>query len=118
MRILLSFALSATLIVRACNRRRPTKRAARAVSDETPATLAGRNARARPHRRCRPRRKLHKKCLDCHGTGVYAPDRRKITSLKALRKDVKRWGTYYAPALSEQEVEDITVWLNAMFYKF
>jgi len=61
---------------------------------------------------------LHKKCLDCHGTGVYAPDKRKITSLKALRKDVKRWGTYYAPALNDQDVEDITSWLNANFYKF
>lgn len=35
--------------------------------------------------------KLHAKCLDCHGTGLYAPDKRKIVSLKALRKDVKRW---------------------------
>lgn len=61
---------------------------------------------------------LHKKCLDCHGTGGYAPDKRKITSLKALRKDVKRWGTYYAPALNDQEVEDITAWLNVNFYKF
>ena len=39
-------------------------------------------------------------------------------SLKALRKDVKRWGTYYAPALTDQEVEDITTWLNEKFYKF
>ena len=62
--------------------------------------------------------KLHAKCLDCHGTGLYAPDKRKITSLKALRKDVKRWGTYYAPALNDQEVEDITAWLNERFYKF
>ena len=61
---------------------------------------------------------LHRKCLDCHGTGVYAPDKRKITSLKALRKEVKRWGTYYAPALNDQEVEDITAWLNANFYRF
>ncbi|MBK7564384.1 MAG: cytochrome c [Propionivibrio sp.] len=62
--------------------------------------------------------KLHAKCLDCHGTGLYAPDKRKIVSLKALRKDVKRWGTYYAPALTDQEVEDITTWLNEKFYKF
>ena len=62
--------------------------------------------------------KLHAKCLDCHGTGPYAPDKRKIKSLKALRSEVKRWGTYYAPALSEQEVEDITAWLNLTFYKF
>jgi len=62
--------------------------------------------------------KLHAKCLDCHGTSLYAPDRRKIKSLKALRKEVKRWGTYYAPALSDQEVEDIVAWLNAGFYHF
>lgn len=62
--------------------------------------------------------KLHAKCLDCHGTSLYEPDKRKIKSLKALRKEVKRWGTYYAPALSEQEVEDITVWLNERFYRF
>ena len=62
--------------------------------------------------------KLHQKCLNCHGTGLYEPDQRKIKSLKALRKDVKRWGTYYAPALSDQEVEDITAWLNQKFYKF
>jgi hypothetical protein len=62
--------------------------------------------------------KLHAKCLNCHGTGLYAPEHRKIKSLKALRKDVKRWGTYYAPALTEQEVEDLTTWLNETFYKF
>lgn len=62
--------------------------------------------------------KLHAKCLDCHGTALYEPDRRKIKSLKALRKEVKRWGTYYAPALSEQEVEDLTTWLNQKFYKY
>jgi cytochrome c553 len=61
---------------------------------------------------------LHEKCLNCHGTRLYEPDKRKIKSLKALRKDVKRWGTYYAPALSDQEVEDITAWLNEKFYKF
>lgn len=62
--------------------------------------------------------KLHTKCLDCHGTSLYEPDRRKIKSLKNLRKEVKRWGTYYAPAFSEQEVEDITAWLNEKFYRF
>jgi len=62
--------------------------------------------------------KLHAKCLDCHGTALYAPDRRKVTSLKGLRKEVKRWGTYYAPALSDQEVEDLVVWLDANFYHF
>ena len=62
--------------------------------------------------------KVHAVCLDCHGTGVYASPERKIKSLKALRKEVARWGDYYSPALSEQDNEDVAVYLNTHFYKF
>jgi mono/diheme cytochrome c family protein len=61
---------------------------------------------------------VHKVCLDCHGTELYTSPKRKIASLDALRKDVVRWGDYYAPALSEQDVDDITAYLNRDFYKF
>lgn len=62
--------------------------------------------------------KIHAVCLDCHGTGVYTSAERKIKSLKALRKEVARWGDYYSPALSEQDNEDVVVYLNTHFYKF
>jgi hypothetical protein len=61
---------------------------------------------------------VHKVCLNCHGTELYTSQNRKIKSLDALRKDVVRWGDYYAPALSEQDVDDITAYLNRDFYKF
>jgi mono/diheme cytochrome c family protein len=61
---------------------------------------------------------VHKVCLNCHGTELYTSPNRKIQSLDALRKDVVRWGDYYAPALSEQDVDDITAYLNRDFYKF
>ena len=61
---------------------------------------------------------VHKVCLDCHGTEFYTSPARKITSLDALRRDVVRWGDYYAPALSEQDVDDVTAYLNRDFYKF
>lgn len=61
---------------------------------------------------------VHAVCLDCHGTAVYQPPLRKLNSLDALRKDVKRWGDYYAPALTEQDVDDVTAYLNLNFYKF
>ena len=61
---------------------------------------------------------LHEACLDCHGTGLYTKPERKIKSLEALRKDVRRWGDYYAPALSEQDIDDVTAYLNQEFYKF
>lgn len=62
--------------------------------------------------------KIHAVCLDCHGAGVYTSAERKIKSLKALRKEVARWGDYYSPALSEQDNEDVVVYLNTQFYKF
>ena len=39
-----------------------------------------------PHRDPGAWRKLHARCLDCHGTGPYAPDKRKVKSLSALRR--------------------------------
>lgn len=61
---------------------------------------------------------VHQVCLDCHGTDLYVSPQRKIKSLAALRQDVKRWGDYYAPALTEQDIDDVTAYLNRDFYKF
>jgi len=60
----------------------------------------------------------HEVCLDCHGTGLYASPQRKIKSRDALRKEVQRWGDYYNPALSEQDVDDLVAYLDKDFYKF
>ena len=60
----------------------------------------------------------HKVCLECHGTNLYVVPERKIKSLTALRKEVARWGDHYNPALSEQDIDDVTTYLNTQFYKF
>lgn len=62
--------------------------------------------------------RIHEVCLSCHGTALYVSPRRKIESLPALHKEVARWGDYYDPALSEQDVNDVTAYLNTAFYKF
>lgn len=61
---------------------------------------------------------IHKVCLPCHNTTLYVSPQRKIKSLPALREEVARWGDYYNPALSEQDIEDVTAYLNATFYQF
>jgi mono/diheme cytochrome c family protein len=61
---------------------------------------------------------LHDVCLPCHGTSLYTSPQRKIKSLPALRQEVARWGDYYNPALTEQDIDDVTAYLNAHFYKF
>lgn len=60
----------------------------------------------------------HSACLACHGTEVYMPPNRKLADLAALRKEVERWGDYYNPALTPQDVDDVTAYLNRDFYKF
>ena len=61
---------------------------------------------------------IHKVCLECHGTNLYVVPERKIKSLTALRKEVARWGDHYNPALSEQDIDDVTTYLNTQFYRF
>ena len=61
---------------------------------------------------------IHKVCLPCHSTTLYVSPQREIKSLPALREEVARWGDYYNPALTEQEIDDVTAYLNAKFYKF
>ena len=63
-------------------------------------------------------KRIHKVCLSCHGTSLYVSPQREIKSLPALRQEVARWGDYYNPALSEQDIDDVTAYLNATFYKF
>jgi mono/diheme cytochrome c family protein len=62
--------------------------------------------------------KLHADCVQCHGTRLYLPENRKIQSLRALEKEVRRWGDYYDPKLTEQEVKDLVAYLNRDFYRF
>jgi len=62
--------------------------------------------------------KVHEACLACHGTEVYQPPGRKIATPEALRKEVARWGDHYNPALSEQDIDDVTTYLNTQFYRF
>ena len=62
--------------------------------------------------------KLHERCLQCHGTDVYMPPKARIKSLSSLRSEVVRWGDYYNPTSTEQEVEDLLAWLNQNFSKF
>ena len=61
---------------------------------------------------------VHDVCLDCHGTGPYTNPERKIKSRDALRQEVVRWGDYYNPALSAQDVDDLVAYLDKDFYKF
>jgi mono/diheme cytochrome c family protein len=59
--------------------------------------------------------RLHRSCLQCHGTEVYVPG--KIKSLAALKKETVRWANYYNPKFTGQEIDDLVAYLNRDFYK-
>lgn len=60
--------------------------------------------------------RLHRSCLQCHGTEVYVPGT-KIKSLAALRNETVRWGNYYNPKFTGQEIDDLVAYLNRDFYQ-
>jgi len=80
-----------------------------AFAASTPAWAAGDPAKGE---------ELHGSCLQCHGTEVYLPPKRKVTSLSGLRKATERWADYYNPKFSKGEIEDLVAYLNRDFYKF
>jgi mono/diheme cytochrome c family protein len=61
---------------------------------------------------------LHRSCEQCHGTEVYLPPKRKVTTLAGLRKETARWADYYNPKFTKAEIEDLVAYLNRDFYKF
>lgn len=71
-------------------------------------------------------RELHQEnCIQCHaakyggdGTGIYTRPDRRIESLDALYKQVRRCKTSLGVAWPESQIEDVVTYLNRNFYKF
>lgn len=80
-----------------------------AACDSAPAPRAGDAASGE---------KLHRSCLQCHGTEAYVPPHRKVQSLDHLRRETERWADHYNPKPTSQEIEDLVAYLNRDFYRF
>jgi len=75
-------------------------------------------------------RELHQEnCIQCHaamkdgiyghdGTGIYTRENRRIESLAALYKQVRRCKTSLGVSWPENQIEDVVTYLNQNFYKF
>ncbi|MCL4316225.1 MAG: cytochrome c [Gammaproteobacteria bacterium] len=57
-------------------------------------------------------------CTRCHDTSVHTRPNSIIHSLDALKKRVRFCETNARLKWSDEQVEDVTVWLNETFYKF
>ena len=58
------------------------------------------------------------KCNQCHGTEVYTRKDRKITSLASLEAQVRRCDSNLNTNWFDDEIHDVTAYLNKQYYKF
>ncbi len=57
-------------------------------------------------------------CRTCHESSAHTRDGRKVTSMTELRSRVAAWSIHAGLDWSEQEVDDVTDYLNRTFYQF
>jgi mono/diheme cytochrome c family protein len=58
-------------------------------------------------------------CSSCHDTQVHAPgETRHVTTMAELRARVAAWSVHSGLEWSDEEVNDVTGYLNRRFYRF
>ena len=57
-------------------------------------------------------------CIKCHGTEVYTRADRKVTSLPGLERQVRRCDAMLSLRLFDEDIADISAYLNHHYYKF
>jgi len=58
------------------------------------------------------------KCNKCHGTEVFTRKDRKIKDIKGLEAQVRRCDSNLNTNWFDDEILDVTAYLNSAFYKF
>lgn len=57
-------------------------------------------------------------CLDCHESLVHIRARHKARNLGAIQGQVIRWSSYLKLRWSEEDINDVTRYLNQTYYQF
>lgn len=57
-------------------------------------------------------------CVKCHGSEVYTRPDHRVTTLNSLRQQVQRCDTNLGLTWFEDEIESVSQYLNAHYYKF
>jgi len=57
-------------------------------------------------------------CDSCHDDGVYTRKERRVTSADGLRKQVQRCEQALGLKWFDEDVDDVTAWLNDNYYHF
>ena len=57
-------------------------------------------------------------CMSCHDDGMYTREDRKVTTLDGLNKQVRRCELTLGLQWFDDDVSDVSAYLNDGFYKF
>jgi mono/diheme cytochrome c family protein len=57
-------------------------------------------------------------CVECHGESVAKRETRIAKSYEELRRQVVRWQSNSGLKWDPQDIDDVTAYLNATYYKF
>ena len=58
------------------------------------------------------------RCVGCHDKSVHNRNARKAVTVEAIRAQVKRWDGSMGGAWKDPEVDDVTTYLNELYYKY
>jgi hypothetical protein len=57
-------------------------------------------------------------CMSCHDDGIYTREERRVSTLDSLQQQVQRCETTLDLQWFPEDVDAVTGYLNATFYKF
>jgi len=58
------------------------------------------------------------RCTGCHDSSVHGRTKRTADSCAAIRAEVVRWNRNTGGTWSDDEIDDVTLWLNERYYRF
>jgi hypothetical protein len=58
------------------------------------------------------------RCVGCHDKSVHNRAARKALTVEAIRVQVARWDGVMGGAWKQPEVDDVTTYLNELYYKY
>ena len=56
-------------------------------------------------------------CMECHESWAHTRDGRRVSSIDVLRQRVAAWSIHTGLGWSNEEVDDVTDYLNRQFYQ-
>jgi hypothetical protein len=58
------------------------------------------------------------RCVGCHDRSVHQREARKALTIEGIKAQVRRWDAFLQGAWRNNEVNDVTTYLNELYYRY